>query len=76
MTHERDDPMMWITGNFRRNLLDMHIDDWNDTFLSKINAKEYVDALEEAGFQSAMSRQSRIPAFVTTNPLLVACTRD
>jgi len=45
---------MWIQGNFRRNLLDMHIDDWNDEFLSKINAKEYVDALAEAGFQSAM----------------------
>ena len=45
---------MWIQGNFRRNLLDMHIDDWNETFLSKINAKEYVDALAEAGFQSAM----------------------
>ena len=45
---------MWINGNFRRNLLDMHIDDWNDEFLSKIDAKEYVDALAEAGFQSAM----------------------
>ncbi len=45
---------MWINGNYRRNLLDMHIDDWNDTFLSKIDAKEYVDALVEAGFQSAM----------------------
>ena len=45
---------MWIQGNFRRNLLDMHIDDWNDEFLSKINAGEYVNALAEAGFQSAM----------------------
>lgn len=45
---------MWIKGNFRRNLLDMHIDDWNEEFLSKVNAKEYVDALAEAGFQSAM----------------------
>ena len=45
---------MWIQGNYRRNLLDMHIDDWNEEFLSKINAAEYVDAIAEAGFQSAM----------------------
>ena len=28
---------MWIKGNYRRNLMDMHIDDWNPEFLSKIN---------------------------------------
>ena len=26
---------MWIKGNYRRNLMDMHIDDWNPEFLSK-----------------------------------------
>ena len=30
---------MWIEGNYRRNLMDMHIDDWNDEFLSKIDGK-------------------------------------
>lgn len=45
---------MWIEGNYRRNLMDMHIDDWNPEFLSKINVEEYVDALQDAGVQAAM----------------------
>lgn len=45
---------MWIEGNYRRNLLDMHIDDWNEEFLSKVDPVGYVDALEAAGVQAAM----------------------
>lgn len=45
---------MWIKGNYRRNLLDMHIDDWNEEFLSKVNPQEYADALADAGVQAAM----------------------
>ena len=40
---------MWIEGNYRRNLMDMHIDDWNEEFLSKIDVDEYVEALKDAG---------------------------
>ena len=32
----------------------MHIDDWNETFLSKLDVDEYVDALVDAGVQAAM----------------------
>lgn len=45
---------MWIEGNYRRNLMDMHIDDWNEEFLTKINCEEYVEALKDAGVQAAM----------------------
>ena len=45
---------MWIKGNYRRNLMDMHIDDWHPEFLTKINVKEYVEALKAAGIQAAM----------------------
>lgn len=45
---------MWINGNYRRNLLDMHIDDWNEEFLSKVDPEEYADCLQEAGVQAAM----------------------
>lgn len=45
---------MWIEGNYRRNLLDMHIDDWSEEFLSKLNCDEYVEALKAAGVQAAM----------------------
>ena len=45
---------MWIEGNYRRNLMDMHIDDWNEEFLSKINPLEYAEALADAHVQCAM----------------------
>lgn len=45
---------MWIENNYRRNLMDMHIDDWNPEFLSKLDIDEYVDALKDAGVQAAM----------------------
>ncbi len=45
---------MWIEGNYRRNLLDMHIDDWNPEFLSKVDVDGYVEALKDAGMQAAM----------------------
>lgn len=46
--------MSWIEGNYRRNLMDMHIDDWNPEFLSKINVDEYVQCLKDCGAQAAM----------------------
>lgn len=45
---------MWIENNYRRNLMDMHIDDWNPEFLSKLDVDGYVDALKDAGVQTAM----------------------
>lgn len=45
---------MWYKNNYRRNLLDMHIDDWNPAFLSKLNSAEYADALSAAGMQAVM----------------------
>ena len=45
---------MWIKGNYRRNLMDMHIADWNEEFLSKLNCDEYVNGLVDADIQAAM----------------------
>ena len=45
---------MWTKGNYRRNLMDMHIDDWNEEFLSKLDPEAYVNALADAGVQAAM----------------------
>lgn len=45
---------MWIEGNYRRNLMDMHISDEDPVFLSRLNVTEYVDALKDAGIQAAM----------------------
>ncbi len=45
---------MWTRGNYRRNLMDMHIDDWNDAFLSRLSVEDYTDALLDAGVQCAM----------------------
>ncbi|MGN0667317.1 MAG: family 10 glycosylhydrolase [Huintestinicola sp.] len=45
---------MWFENNYRRNLMDMHIDDSNPEFLSRINVDEYIDALKDANIQAAM----------------------
>lgn len=45
---------MWFENNYRRNLMDMHIDDSDPVFLSKIDIDEYVEALKSAGVQAAM----------------------
>lgn len=38
--------MQWYQKRFRRNLVDMHIEDWNDEFLSKFDPEEYVEHLK------------------------------
>lgn len=46
---------VWYTKSFRRHLLDMHIDDWNDNrFLSKFSPREYYENLKRANVKSAM----------------------
>lgn len=45
---------MWYKKNFRRHLCDMHIDDWNDEFLSKFNSDDYLNNLKLAKIKSAM----------------------
>lgn len=42
---------MWIEGNYRRIFLDMHIDDWNEEFLSKVDPDGLVELLKEANAQ-------------------------
>lgn len=44
----------WYKKSYRRNLVDMHIEDWDESFLSKINPQEYVENLKKAQVQSAM----------------------
>ena len=44
----------WYKSSFRRNLVDMHIADWSDEFLSKLSAEDYFDCLKRAKIQSAM----------------------
>ena len=44
----------WYKGVYRRNLVDMHIADWSDEFLSKFNAEEYYQNLVKAKIESPM----------------------
>lgn len=46
--------MMWYEKSFRRHLCDMHIDDWDPTFLSEFDPTTYVKCLKAAKIQSAM----------------------
>lgn len=43
---------MWIEGNYRRIFLDLHIDDWNDEFLSKLDPDEIVSTVKQTGAQN------------------------
>ncbi len=51
MTAEKE---YWFRHNYRRNLLDMHISDSDEAFLTRFDAAAYADALKEAGVQAAM----------------------
>ena len=45
---------MWYENCFRRHLCDMHIHEWDDSFLSKFSPEEYVENLKKAKIQNAM----------------------
>ena len=45
---------MWYTNSYRRHLCDMHIDDWNEEFLSKFSPEDYYKNLKNANIQNAM----------------------
>ncbi len=45
---------MWYEKSYRRHLCDIHIDDWDESFLSVLSPKEYVENLKKANVQSAM----------------------
>ena len=44
----------WYKGIYRRNLVDMHIADWSEEFLSKFDADDYYNNLRKAKVQSPM----------------------
>ncbi len=44
----------WYEKSYRRNLVDMHIENWDERFLSKLNPENYVNLLKEAQVQTAM----------------------
>lgn len=46
--------MKWYRDKYRRHLLDMHIDDWNDDFLSRFSAEEYYKNIKTANVQVVM----------------------
>lgn len=46
--------MAWYSNKYRRHLCDMHIEDWNDDFLSMFSPEEYFDNLLLARIQLVM----------------------
>jgi hypothetical protein len=47
-----NDGNSWIEGNYRRIFLDMHIDDWNEEFLSKLDPEAIIKAVKETSAQT------------------------
>lgn len=46
--------MPWYSNCYRRNLCDMHIEDWDDSFLREFSPEEYVENLKRAKINDAM----------------------
>lgn len=44
----------WYQGVYRRNVVDMHIADWDESFLAQFNAKEYVSLIKRGQAGSAV----------------------
>lgn len=45
---------MWYKKNYVRHLIDMHIADWSDEFLSEFKVENYIQALKKGRIQNAM----------------------
>lgn len=46
--------MDWYKSSYRRNLMDMHIEDWDPNFLSKLTPEVYVEHMKKAHVKSSM----------------------
>ena len=44
----------WYKTSYRRNLTDMHIEDWNGEFLSEFDPHAYIDCMKRGNIKSAM----------------------
>lgn len=44
----------WYAASYRRNLVDMHIEDWDAGFLARLDPQRYVELLCTARVQAAM----------------------
>lgn len=45
---------MWYSNSYRRHLCDMHIEDWDDRFMSRFDPEDYVDNLVRGEVDNAM----------------------
>ena len=52
--------MKWYQKSYRRNFLDMHISDWNDSFLSEFNSEDFAETL-------SLSHGTSITLFANTH---------
>ena len=45
----------WYATAYRRAVIDMHIPDWDDAFLSRVDVDQYVEMLAKAQAQSIVA---------------------
>ena len=45
---------MWYSKSYRRHLCDMHIDDWDERFLSEFSPETYVENLKKANLDAIL----------------------
>ncbi|MBR0537502.1 MAG: alpha-L-fucosidase [Clostridia bacterium] len=45
---------MWYENSFKRNLIDMHIADWDPAFMSRFDPESYAEAVSASGVDTAI----------------------
>ena len=66
----------WFKKAYRRAVVDMHIPDWDEKFLSQVDVGQYVANLKTARAQSIVAYVQSHPAFSTTRRRWASNTRD
>lgn len=59
---------MWTQGNYRRLFLDMHIDDSDEVYFSKLDPDKIFETLKETGTQMITVKGTLIPVWRIIRP--------
>lgn len=54
MMRKTDKDRRWYSTSYRRNLVDMHLEDWDPAFMSRFDPVSYCENLKKAHIKSAM----------------------
>lgn len=66
---------MWYDNDYRRVFMDMHINDSNPEYLSKLDVKDFVKTMKEAEVTSVVVKAKSHVACITGRVNTAKCTK-